>query len=316
VRPGDTEVESGTRLIVEAKFTGGTPTEVNVILSDDAEGKSERARVPMKATVEAGAFGGMFQRVDSDGFYRVVYAEGASQTFKVMTYVHPALVRSDATITPPAYSGQPVKEVKNTQNISALEGSQVKFRMKVNKPVSVAELYGEDKVSIPLTPAKDDPLTLEGAMLPEKSQKYRLHLVDAQERANKQPPWFNVRVLADQPPKVEIVFPKRDLAVSPIQEMPLEAKVWDDLGVQRSGAVFMLGGETREVPLSEAKLSGKAHHDLKTMLNLEKMKAEPRQLVSYYVWDEDVSTQGKTRRTQCDMFFAVVRHFEDIFREG
>lgn len=316
VRPGDTEIERGTRLIVEAKFAGGTPTDVVAVLSDDAEGKTERARVPMKATVEANAFGGMVQSVDADGFYRVVFSDGASQIFKVTTYVHPALVRADATITPPAYSGLPVKEVKNTQNVSALEGSQVKFRMKVNKPVAVAELYGEDKTSIPLTPTKDDPLTLEGSMEPKDTQKYRLHLVDAQERANKQPPWFKVSVLADQPPKVEIVFPKRDLAVSPIQEMPLEAKVWDDLGVQRSGAVFMLGSETHEVSLSNAKLAAKQHHDLKTVLELEKLKVQPRQLVSYYVWAEDVSPEGKSRRSQSDMFFAEVRHFEDIFREG
>ncbi len=78
----------------------------------------------------------------------------------------------------------------------------------------------------------------------------------------------------------------------------------------------MLGAETREVPLSESKLSGKKHHEVKTMLELEKFKAEPRQLVSYYVWAEDVSPEGKTRRTQSDLFFAEVRHFEDIFREG
>ncbi|MFZ4765520.1 MAG: hypothetical protein ACOYMN_11250, partial [Roseimicrobium sp.] len=179
-----------------------------------------------------------------------------------------------------------------------------------------AELYGEDKTSIALTPSKADPLVLEGAMQPTKSQKYRLHLVDAQDRADKQPPWFKVTVLGDQPPKVEVVFPKRDLAVSPLQEMPLEAKVWDDIAVQRAGAVFMLGKETREVSLSDKKLAGKQNHALKTMLEMEKLKAQPRQMVSYYVWAEDTAPQGGTRRTQSDMFFAEVRHFEDIFREG
>lgn len=316
VRPGDAEVERNTRLVVEAKFSGGTPAHAVIVLSEDAEGKQERTRVPMHATVENNAYGGVVKSVERDGFYRVEYEGGVSQSYRVTTYVHPELVRSDAIVTPPAYSGQPVKEIKNTLNVTALEGSEIRFRMTVNKPVAVAELYGEDKTSVPLIPTKDDPLVLEGAMKPEETQKYRLHLVDAQDRSNKQPPWIKVSVLRDNPPKVEMVFPKRDLAVSPLQEMPLEAKVWDDIGVEKAGAVFMLGGETKEIPLGEGKLAGKKSHDLKTMLALEQLKAEPRQLVSYYVWAEDNHPLGGVRRTMSDMFFAEVRHFEDIFREA
>ncbi|QIF01208.1 DUF4175 family protein [Roseimicrobium sp. ORNL1] len=316
VRPGDTEVERNTRLVVDAKFTGGTPAHAVIVLSEDEEGKQERARVNMNATVENNAYGGVVKSVERDGFYRVEYEGGVSKVFRVTTYVHPELVRSDAIITPPSYSGQPAKEVKNTLNVSALEGSEIRFRMTVNKPVAVAELFGEDKTSIPLAPTKEDPLVLEGVMKPEESQKYRLHLVDAQERSNKQPPWIKVNILKDNPPKVDLVFPKRDLAVSPLQELPLEAKVWDDIGVEKAGVVFMLGDSTKEVPLSEGKLDGKKSHEVKTMLALEELEAKPRQMVSYYVWAEDHHPQGGVRRTMSDMFFAEVRHFEDIFREA
>lgn len=316
VRPGDVEIERGTRLVVEARFNGGVPESVDAVLTADREGGAERQRVPMRAGVESTAFGGVLTRIDEDGFYKVTFGSGSSKAFKITTYVHPALVQSDAVITPPAYTGQPVKEVKKTQTVTALEGSRIKFRIRVNKPVAQAELYGEDKQSIPLVATRDDPLLLEGVMEPVATQRYRLHLVDAQERSNKQPPWFKVSILADQPPKVEVVFPKRDLVVSPIQEVPLEAKVWDDLGVQKAGAVFMLGDETREVPLTPGGLEGRKNHELKTMMELETLKAEPRQLLSYYVWAEDHTRGGTARRTQSDMFFAEVRHFEDIFREG
>jgi hypothetical protein len=38
-------------------------------------------------------------------------------------------------------------------------------------------------------------------------------------------------------------------------------------------------------------------------------------LVSYYLWAEDTGPKGEVRRSMSDMFFADVRHFEDIFRE-
>jgi hypothetical protein len=39
-------------------------------------------------------------------------------------------------------------------------------------------------------------------------------------------------------------------------------------------------------------------------------------MMSYYFWAEDAVIGGRTRRTMSDMFFAEVRHFEEIFRQG
>ena len=38
--------------------------------------------------------------------------------------------------------------------------------------------------------------------------------------------------------------------------------------------------------------------------------------MSYYVWAEDIGPDGKPRRTMSDMYFAEVRHFDEIFRQG
>jgi hypothetical protein len=51
-------------------------------------------------------------------------------------------------------------------------------------------------------------------------------------------------------------------------------------------------------------------------LALENENAEPRQLISYHFWAEDKGPRGEERRSMSDMFFADVRHFEDIFREA
>ena len=56
--------------------------------------------------------------------------------------------------------------------------------------------------------------------------------------------------------------------------------------------------------------------DADHLLELESLKVEPDQLVSYFFWAEDVGPDGETRRVESDMFFAEVRPFEEIFREG
>ena len=38
--------------------------------------------------------------------------------------------------------------------------------------------------------------------------------------------------------------------------------------------------------------------------------------MSYYVWAEDIGPDGKPRRALSDMYFAEVRPFEQIYRQG
>ncbi len=321
--PGDAEVERNSRLIIEARFEGPVPADAMLIVSE-ADGKI-RDRLPMRLTVDEQVFGGLIAKVERDTKYHVEFANQKSQQHTITVFDFPALVRSDVIVTPPEYTKLPAKETKNTQKVTALEGSKIAWKIKVNKPLTkadpfsphltAAELFGEDKTVIEFKPSATDPTLLEATMPAEKTQKYRLHLVDEAERANKNPPWFTVTVQSNQLAKIEVVFPKRDLQVSSIQELPVEAKVSDDLGVTKSGAVFSINGNSKEILFKHPVTAPQKKQDVRADLTLEKENAQPRQLVSYYLWAEDTGPKGEVRRSMSDMFFADVRHFEDIFRE-
>lgn len=332
--PGDAELERGSRLIIEARFNGPVPADATLVVSE-ADGK-ERERLPMRLTVDEQVFGGMINKVERDAKYHVEFADQKSQVHTLTVFDFPALVGSDVILTPPEYTNLPAKETKNTKKVTALEGSKIVWRIKVNKPLiesgdaggavsnrvspfaphlTAAELFGEDKSVITLTPSAEDAMVLEGSLMAEKTQKYRLHLVDEAERGNKNPPWFTVTVQSNQLAKIEVVFPKRDLQVSSIQELPVEAKVSDDLGVTKSGAVFSINGNSKEIIFKHPVTAPLKKQDVRAELALEKEHAEPRQLVSYYLWAEDTGPKGEVRRSMSDMFFADVRHYEDIFRE-
>jgi hypothetical protein len=314
ITPGDTELERGSRLVVEATFAKEVPAGATLIISE-LDGK-ERDSIPMRLTVDEQVFGGMIAKVDKDARYHVEFGDGKSKQHTITTFVYPKLEQVDVKITPPAYTKLQPKEIKNTMKISAMEGSLIDFSLKVNKPIKDAELFGEDKTSLALKPSAKDPTVLVAAMKAEKTQKWRVHLVDDKERANKNPPWISVTVQSNQLAKIEVVFPKRDVQVSQIQELPVEAKVWDDLGVMKSGASFSIAGKTKDVIFKHGVTEPSKKQDVKELLALESEDTSPRQLVSYHFWAEDTGPQGEVRRAMSDMFFAEVRHFEDIFREG
>ena len=52
------------------------------------------------------------------------------------------------------------------------------------------------------------------------------------------------------------------------------------------------------------------------MLALEPLNVEPDQLLTWHFWAEDRGPDGKVRRHEGDMYFAEVRPFEEIYRQG
>src|SRR6185503_5300417 len=54
----------------------------------------------------------------------------------------------------------------------------------------------------------------------------------------------------------------------------------------------------------------------KYVLRLEDLGIQADQLVAWFAWADDKGTDGQLRRTAGDLFFAEVRAFDEIFREG
>ncbi len=101
----------------------------------------------------------------------------------------------------------------------------------------------------------------------------------------------------------------------------MAAKANDDFGIERLGLSYELSGsEPVDIELA-SKTDEKSHAfpkaaNLEQLVAMESLKAEPDQLLSYYVWAEDRDEAGEIRRVSSDMFFAEVRPFEEIFRQG
>ncbi len=159
-------------------------------------------------------------------------------------------------------------------------------------------------------------------------RRFKVKLVDAEGRTSPIEPEIVVNVTRNKPPTIAITQPGRDVEVSPLEELRLKAKIEDDFGIVRHGMTYGVGGEEpRDIvfaapsPASGAPaVKGKPRPPLRLnpehMIDFEAMKAVPDQLVSYTFWAEDIGPDGAVRRTSSDMFFAEVRPFEQVFRQG
>ncbi len=312
VEPGDTEVERGSDVIVSVRFPRDVPDESWI----NTECKTgEKAKHPMLRSLKDPLFGGYLRNLQMDQNYRINFLTGTSSTFKIKVFEYPALTQSDAKIESPDYSKLATKEIADTRRVSVVDGASLTWKCQLNKPVSVAELVDQAGNTTPLVPSKQDPLQYEASFVMTESQRWKIRLVDMDRRASKFEEELSAKVIPNQPPETKLVK-AQDQNVSPLQELQMQATAKDDFGIERSGLTFILGdAEPTDViiPVDDVK-PGKV--ELSYLIDLESLQAKPDQLLSYYFWAEDLDREGEIRRVDGDMFFAEVRPFEEIFREG
>jgi len=303
VSPGDTEIEQGSPVVILGRFEGRVPASVDLVFTPAGESTQQ---IPLTQSLDDPVFGGILQDIRSDATYHLEYAGRRTRDYTISVYRSPELLRADATIVYPAYTKLPAKTIEDTRQIAVVEGSEVTLRFTLNKPVATARLSPRAGIALALTVDDKNPNVLATSITASQSERYELHLADAQGRPNKMPPRFTIDVHKNLPAEVKPVFPNRDVAASPLEELNLEAEVSDDYGVTGYGLTYMLAGEeSRDISLGAEPSVEKPQ--VRYLLALEDLGTQPDQLLSYYFWADDIGPDGTPRRTVSDIYFAEVR---------
>ncbi len=325
VEPGDTTVERGTGMLVLARFTGQLPGQVQ-LLARSSDGKIDQ--LAMTKSLDDPIFAARVPSVNQDMQYAVRYGNSETKWFSAKVFEYPDLKQADANLKFPSYTNLPEKKVEDVRSITAVEGSTVKLELRLNKPVTEAVLTPTPRPSKPgetvvpsapikLMPDANDPNLYTTSIDMKQSQLLRLRLIDAEGRENKQPASeLTLNVNPNRPPEMKPVTPGRDVDVSPIQELSTGVKVSDDFGVSRVGITYSMAGQAPQDVVLASAVPANEKKDVSHLLSFEQLKAQPDQLLSYYFWAEDYAADGSIRRTSGDMYFAEVRPFEQIFRQG
>ncbi|HZN68735.1 MAG TPA: DUF4175 family protein, partial [Tepidisphaeraceae bacterium] len=305
VEPEDTEVERGTGLVVIARFGRELPGDVQLLYRETSAegGEGQVRRVPMSKSLDDPVFASRLASVDRDMTYAVLYGDRQTRWFKVGVFDFPDLQRADAKLKYPEYTGLPEKVVEDTRSVTAVEGTKATLTFRLNKPVKDARLVERQKSAAPgaaaavqtalgapveLSVDPKDPTVYSVALDLKQSRTFKLHLTDEKGRANKEPTELAVNVTANRPPELKLEFPGRDVDVSPLEELSVRAQVWDDFGVKRVGMSYGIAGKApKEVLLAEG-VKGTEKRQVAQLLPLEKLDAEPDELLSYHLWVEDL----------------------------
>jgi hypothetical protein len=312
VQPGDTEVEKGTAVTVLARFGRTVPSRASLLVRP--RGKAP-VRLGMTRNLADPVFAASTAVGDGIVDYQIEYGGRRSKRFRITSFVLPELERMDARIVYPRQPTVPAKDLQDIHQVSVAEGARVALSLRLNKPVAEAHLVGDDGTVVNLAPSGGRGEVQTVSLDPDRTRHYEVQLFDERRRTNRTPPRLTIEVHGNAAPKIALSFPGHDVRVSPLEELTLEAKVSDDVGLVGYGVSYALAGK----PPRELSLGGGPNvrtETARTIISLEDLKAEPDDLLSYHFWAEDLAGNGDRRRVWSDMYFAEVRPFEERYQEG
>jgi hypothetical protein len=313
ISPGNVEIEKGTTVVVAARFNDAIPATANLIWrqSDGSSGRSLMAR-----SLSDPVFVFTLSEVGVDTVYHVEYDDGSTENFSLTVFELPALVRADATLDYPAYTGLEQRKFVDTRRVSSVAGAELDYEFLVNRPLASAQLVAPDGTVVELA-ARDDSRTRFGvAYTLLESQRFKLELTDDQGRTDPDPTDIRIAVQPNARPELTIEFPRSDQRVSPLEELTLQSKVRDDFGLLDFGIAYSIGAAEPTYLSMAENASSKLESNFEHVLALEAYAVEVDELVTWFGWAEDYGPEGEVRRTTSDLFFAEVRALDEIFREG
>lgn len=313
ISPGSIEIETGTTVVVAARFNDTFPATASIVWRQ-ANGASGRSNMARSLSDPVYAF--TLPEVASDTVYQIEYDGDRTADFTLTVFELPDLVRADAKLDYPDYTGLKDREFIDTRRVSAVAGAGLDYEFLVNRSLASARLVTPDGETIELEARNDESTAFGIAYTLVESQRFKLELTDRDGRTDPNPADIRIAVQANERPDLAMQFPRSDQRVSPLEELNIQVKVTDDFGLLDYGIAYAIGGN-EPVYIS---ILGESSSDLESnftyLLALESHAVEVDELITWFGWADDFGPDGESRRSTSDLFFAEVRSLDEIFREG
>jgi hypothetical protein len=329
LEPGDVLVDQGGDVTISLAVSGRAPETVAIYYrpADQPDGEAEKLETeslpPEDGPPLTCCFSAKLAKLSDPIEYWAVAGKIDSPAYRISVRRPMVIRKFAADLAPPPYTGLKPTTVPGG-DIEVVEGTQVRFRVELDRPPAEASLVlrGVADTSIPMAIA-DKTLSLQLPFCEETDYQITARAGDG---TRLQENSYRVRVRKDQPPRVAFLEPEEALEVHPIAEVLAKLRVDDDFGLTRAGIVFRVnGGEERTLilkdfkpaagPGPEATPQNVTQATLEEALCLEQSHLEQTDSITYYGFAEDSYPQA-SHRTETELRFIDIRPFRRIYKIG
>ncbi len=277
-------------LTVNAELSGVVPPDATLAYKGESAGYwiKEKLNVGEDDTVEY-----VFEEV---GEPLEFYIEGGDfKTFpqKIDIIQRPYIKDITVQYDFPTYAGIPNKKERGGE-IYGLEGTTVRMEFSMSMALDKALFIMEEEEPEALE-KKNDTL-FEKTMILEKDGVYKIQLYEKNGFREARPEEYNIRVIPDNPPEVQMLDPGRDIVATRRASIDIQFEASDDFGLDRVAFVYQVAGKKEKVlsdkitgPIPQSGRSSRG----KFTWNLKDAELPESGLLTYHVAVQDINPTGR-----------------------
>ncbi|MCG3137192.1 MAG: hypothetical protein HJJLKODD_01035 [Phycisphaerae bacterium] len=166
--------------------------------------------------------------------------DGLSDWTDVRLVDRPRIQSAIITIQPPAYTREPRYQLAaEAGQIELLTGSSVEFLFTAHQPLAACTLLLDE---LPVATAQPQGEQWRAQFQPQQSGIYRWTLRDTRGLENLRPQAWQIKLLADAPPVVELRIPGAGDLLTPQAILPLQLELKDRFGLAEAALAWQWGG--------------------------------------------------------------------------
>jgi hypothetical protein len=317
VQPGNIELPVGQDLTVTNVFSGRLPS--NPHFRWQQAGNPLWQEVALSEATP-GTYTTSLKNIRGDATYNVTGGDAVSDTFKITTYVPPSIKDLTVTLHFPDYTALKPSSQKSP-DITAVRATTVQIQLEPSVELSAAQLrfsalpYSDGKPAMspigPISPISPmSPTNWIANLQITKDTDYWIELTDTKGHrgVNERP--FHIRALPDNPPKVEISEPGKDIRASNTNKVLVKISVTDDFGVKDVRLVFnKLGGTQQTIP-ADRQSDQNGEISATAELDLSALDLKDYELVAYHAEATDNNTLDGPGIGKSPVYFVEITNEE------
>lgn len=304
VTPGDIEIPVGRDLDVTNVFSGRLPK--NPRLHWQEAGAARWQEVALTNSL-AGIYRLTLTNIRSDTSYRATGGDGASETYRITTYVPPAVKDLTVMIRFPDYTGlKPA--IQKSPDIAVLRASIAEMHLEPSVELASAKLRFSALPELILTPETNG--CWGGSFQVTKDTDYWIELVDKKGHHGENEKPYHIRALPDNPPKIEISEPGKDIRASNTNKVLVKMSVTDDFGVGEIKLVVNKLGAAQQVIPAKRDRTSDGEITATAELDLSAMGLNEYELVAYHAEATDNNTLDGPGVGKSPVYFVEVTNEE------
>ena len=299
VQPGNQQVTKGEEVTISININGEKPKDVYLAVKDTEQTGFEYNLLKPDST---GNYQYRIKAVRNSFKYFASAEDIKSKIFSIDVIDRPIIKSLNISIIPPSYSRIPKFDQKDNGNITALAGSKVDVNISSTKELKNAVISFSDSTSAKLNV---DDQSAEGNFKITKDKSYQIILTDINGNQNSSPITYNIKVIIDSYPSIEIINPNKDVDLANDNRLPLFVKISDDYGFTKliinyrlSSSKYQQPGKdfsSLEIPINKTQ----KELDVNYIWNLSSLNLSAEDVVTYFleIFDNDIINGPKSTKS-------------------